>query len=102
MRTLRRECLDHILALSERHVRAVLIEFVSYYNQDRPTDPIDRSVLKPRSGTVGRSMGRWLLGPSSAACTTSTNEPLTLIRLFAALQAEACSSRPPSPTSRRR
>ena len=36
MRTLRRECLDHILPLSERHVRSVLAEFVAYYNQDRP------------------------------------------------------------------
>jgi putative transposase len=36
VRSLRQECLDHILPLSERHVRAVLAEFVSYYNQDRP------------------------------------------------------------------
>ena len=36
VRTLRRECLDHILPLSERHVRSVLAEFVAYYNQDRP------------------------------------------------------------------
>jgi hypothetical protein len=36
VRTLRRECLDHILPLSERHVRAVLAEYANYYNQDRP------------------------------------------------------------------
>jgi len=36
VRTLRRDCLDNILALSERHVRAVLAEFVTYYKQDRP------------------------------------------------------------------
>jgi transposase InsO family protein len=35
VRSLRQECLDHILPLSERHVRLVLAEFVSYYNQDR-------------------------------------------------------------------
>ena len=36
VRSLRQECLDHILPLSERHVRAVLAEFVTYYSQDRP------------------------------------------------------------------
>jgi transposase InsO family protein len=36
MRSLRCECLDHILPLSGRHVRSVLAEFTSYYNQDRP------------------------------------------------------------------
>ena len=36
VRSLRQECLDHILPLSERHARSVLAEFVSYYNQDRP------------------------------------------------------------------
>ena len=36
MRSLRRECLDHILPLSEGQVRSVLAEFVSYYNQDWP------------------------------------------------------------------
>jgi len=36
VRSLPRECLDHILPLSEGHVRSVLAEFVSYYNQDRP------------------------------------------------------------------
>ena len=36
VRSLRQECLDHILPLSEGHLRSVLAEFVSYYNQDRP------------------------------------------------------------------
>jgi transposase len=36
VRTLREEAPDHILPLSERHVRSVLAEFVAYYNQDRP------------------------------------------------------------------
>jgi transposase InsO family protein len=35
-RTLRRECLDHIIVLNEEHLRSVLAEFVRYYNQERP------------------------------------------------------------------
>jgi putative transposase len=34
--TLRRECLDHLIVLNEQHLRAVLGEFVGYYNADRP------------------------------------------------------------------
>src|SRR5204863_6810276 len=34
--TLRRECLDHLIVLDERHLASVLTEFVSYYNQERP------------------------------------------------------------------
>ena len=34
--TLRRECLDHILILSEGHLRQVLTEFARYYNEHRP------------------------------------------------------------------
>jgi transposase InsO family protein len=34
--TLRRECLDHLILLDEHHLRAVLSEFVQYYNRERP------------------------------------------------------------------
>ncbi|HJO07144.1 MAG TPA: integrase core domain-containing protein [Chloroflexota bacterium] len=34
--TLRRECLDHLIVINERHLRAVLREYVAYYNGHRP------------------------------------------------------------------
>ncbi len=34
--TLRRECLDHMLILGERHIRGVLAEYDWHYNGHRP------------------------------------------------------------------
>src|SRR6185436_13699089 len=36
VRTLRNECLDHVLVLNERHLRSVLDEDVVYDNTERP------------------------------------------------------------------
>ncbi len=34
--TLRRECLDHIIVINERHLRRILKEYVAHYNGARP------------------------------------------------------------------
>ena len=34
--TLRRECLDHLIVVNEAHLRAVLSEFVRFFNRERP------------------------------------------------------------------
>lgn len=34
--SLRRECLDHVLILSEKHSRRLVKEYVDYFNDDRP------------------------------------------------------------------
>ena len=36
VRTLRQECLNHVIPLSERHLRRVVLEYVDYYNSTRP------------------------------------------------------------------
>jgi len=42
MGSLRRECLDHILILSEKQLRRRVNEYVQYYNVDRPHQGIDQ------------------------------------------------------------
>jgi transposase InsO family protein len=41
VRTFRQECLDHVIVFNERHLVALLIEFVHYYNHDRPHRTIE-------------------------------------------------------------
>jgi transposase InsO family protein len=36
VRTIRQECLDHVIVVNEHHLHGVLSEFVSYYNHERP------------------------------------------------------------------
>ena len=54
--TLRRECLDHVIVLSEQHLVSVLAEFVRYYNRDRPHRTLGLQTpelhLRPVSGPI--------------------------------------------------
>jgi putative transposase len=45
--SLRRECLDHILLVSEAHLRRALHEYVRYFNHDRPHQGIQQRVPEP-------------------------------------------------------
>jgi transposase InsO family protein len=63
VRTLRRECLDHILPLTEQHVQAVLTEFVTYYNRDRPHRSLGLETPAPsRRPIAGEVVARPVLG----------------------------------------
>ena len=56
--TLRRELLDHVMVLGERHLLRLLRQYVAYYNEDRPhmslgrDAPIARAVQPPSGGRV--------------------------------------------------
>jgi putative transposase len=42
--SLRRECLDYMLILSERHLRHIVSEYVTYFNQARPHQGINQRI----------------------------------------------------------
>jgi putative transposase len=42
--SVRRECLDHLLVLGERHLRRVLREYVASFNQARPHQGIGQAI----------------------------------------------------------
>ncbi len=43
----RRECLDHLIILSERHLRRVLREYVAYFNRARPHQGLGQALPEP-------------------------------------------------------
>jgi MoxR-like ATPase len=38
----RREILDHVIALNERHLRRLIRDYVNYYHHDRTHDSLDK------------------------------------------------------------
>jgi transposase InsO family protein len=60
VRTVRQDCLDHLLVVSRRHLQSVLGEYLLHYNQARPhrglqfTAPLPRPVPSPTGGKVIR------------------------------------------------
>jgi putative transposase len=53
--SVRRECLDHIMIVSEAHLRRVLKEYVVYFNRSRPHQGIDQRVPDPENTSGGNS-----------------------------------------------
>ena len=45
--TIRRECLDFMIPLNERHVRSILAEWVAHYNRGRPHASLGPGIPDP-------------------------------------------------------
>jgi len=70
--TLRRECLDHVIPLSERHLRGLVREWVGHYNRGRPHSALGPSVPEPTSLIpVTRQPHRHTLPVGSRVVSTS-------------------------------
>jgi transposase InsO family protein len=58
--SVRRECLDHLLILSESHLRRALRAYVAYFNGERPHQgltqrcPVPRETAPANQGPAGR------------------------------------------------
>ena len=56
--SIRRECLDHVMVLNERHLRRLLRRYLAYYNATRPHQSLDndsphrREVQTPAGGRI--------------------------------------------------
>jgi transposase InsO family protein len=61
--TIRREVLDHIVVLGERHLRHVLLSYMTYYNEARTHLSLNKDVPIPREVQgVGRIFAKPHLG----------------------------------------
>ena len=52
--SVRRECLDHLLIVSQAHLRRVLRAYVAYDNEVRPHQGLDQGTPVPRADGTGR------------------------------------------------
>jgi transposase InsO family protein len=55
--TARRECLDHVIALNDRHLQRILAAWVPHYNRGRPHASLGPGIPESSTGTVARSAG---------------------------------------------
>jgi putative transposase len=53
--TIRRECLDYLIPLNERHLKRLLREFISHYNRGRPHSALGPGFPEPIQETVPAS-----------------------------------------------
>jgi hypothetical protein len=47
--SIRRDCLDHVIVLNERHLHRILADYFDYYHTSRPHPSLDRNSPTPRA-----------------------------------------------------
>ena len=47
--SIRRECLDHVIVIGERHLRGILSKYVAYYNDTRTHLSLAKDAPEPRN-----------------------------------------------------
>ena len=70
MGTIRRECLDYVIPLSEKHLRTILRAWVAHYNQGRPHSSLGPGIPK-RKSTPPRRTHRHRLEPNERVISTA-------------------------------
>ena len=61
--SIRRECLDHVVVLGERHLRHILLSYMQYYNEVRTHLSLNKDAPAPRPiQSAGYILCRPILG----------------------------------------
>jgi transposase InsO family protein len=61
--SIRRECVDHVVVLGERHLRHLLLSYMKYYNETRTHLSLNKDAPIPRAvQAVGSIICRPILG----------------------------------------
>ncbi len=50
--TIRRECLDYVIPMNERHLRGLVGQFVTHYNRGRPHSSLGPGLPEPTQAKV--------------------------------------------------
>src|SRR5262245_21637632 len=69
--SIRRECLEHVVVIGERHLREILAKYVDYYNGTPTHLSLVKDAPEPRS-VQPPSQGGWWRCHASVGCITNT------------------------------
>jgi hypothetical protein len=75
VRSIRKECLDHMVIINERHLHALLAESVDNYNGDRPQRSLQLQSPIPRGPTRDRTVLRVSRSPRRLPPSRLSSDP---------------------------